>query len=214
MSTLVSDNVSVVLPDGIAEEVVKVDTDSDGTDQVAVSAPVAELDFDLTGDTEFSGSAISKSEITVKADQNESTKVTVDSNFKQNTINNDGSGSLEVSINQSNFRKSTIDAGDKKRDDLIAFKGSSTVIKSDVALGKGNDTITFSKATKFKGKTTVDLGKGGKDSIVLKANSIKKGKLVITNFTKKDTITVGKETFTFKDFKNGAEIPGIKIKFA
>ena len=214
MSTLVSDNVSVILPEGIAEEVVKVDTGSDGTDQVAVSAPVAELDFDLTGDTEFSGSAISKSEITVKADQNESTKVTVDSNFKQNTINNDGSGSLEVSINQSNFRKSTIDAGDKKRNDQIAFKGSSTVVKSDVSLGKGNDTITFSKATKFKGKTTVDLGKGGKDSIVLKPNSLKKGKLVITNFTKKDTITVGKETFTFKDIKNGAEIPGIKIRLA
>ena len=86
MSTLVSDNVSVILPDGI-EEVVKVDTGSDGIDQVVVSAPVAELDFDLTGDTDFSGSAISKSEISVKADQNESTKVTVDSNFKQNTIN-------------------------------------------------------------------------------------------------------------------------------
>merc|ERR1712216_515211 len=164
----------------------------------------------MGGDTEFSGGAISKSEVSVNGVKNETTKVSVDSNFKQTTISNDGRGALEVSIKQSEFKNSTIDAGNKKRDDLITFKGDSKVVKSNVALGKGNDTVTFSKATKFKGKTTVDLGKGGKDSIVLKPDSLKKGKLVITNFTKKDTITVGKETFTFKDFKNGAEIPGIK----
>lgn len=214
MSTLVSDNVLVTLPDGVDEDSVEIVTGSDGTDQVAIIAPVAELDFDLTGDTDFSGSAITKSEVSVKADQIVPTKVSVDSNFKSTTITNDGRGSLEVSINKSSFKKSTIDAGNKKRDDLITFKGGATVTKSNVALGKGNDTITFSKATKFKGKTTVDLGKGGKDSIVLKSKSLKKGKLVITNFTKKDTITVGKETFTFKDFKNGAEIPGIKVNLA
>ena len=69
MSTLVSDNVLITLPDGIDENVVEVDTGSDGTDQVAVIAPVADLDFDLTGDTDFSGSTITKSEVSVKADQ-------------------------------------------------------------------------------------------------------------------------------------------------
>ena len=65
-----------------------------------------------------------------------------------------------------------------------------------------------------KGTTNIDLGKGGKDSIVINADSIEGGKLKVTNFTKKDTITVGDETFTYNDIKNGAEIPNVKIKLA
>ena len=71
---------------------------------------------------------------------------------------------------------------------------------------------TFAKGTKYKGKTTIDLGKGGKDSVVVENNKVKGGNLVITNFTKKDTITIGGETFTFKDIKNGAELPGVKVE--
>ena len=80
-------------------------------------------------------------------------------------------------------------------------------------MGKGNDTVRFGKDVTFKGKTNIDLGKDGNDSIVIEADSIG-GKLKVTNFTKKDTITVGDETFTYKDIKNGADIPNIKVKLA
>ena len=80
--------------------------------------------------------------------------------------------------------------------------------------GKGNDNIVFGGDVSFKGKTKIDLGKGGKDSIVITADQIEGGKLKITSFTKKDTITVGDETFTYNDIKNGAEIPNVKIKLA
>ena len=120
----------------------------------------------------------------------------------------------EQSVNTGKFKKSTIDAGNKKRDDLVRFKGDAKVIKSTVDLGKGNDTVRFGKAATFKGKTTIDLGKGGKDSIVIEADAVKGGKLVVTSFSKKDTITVGDETFTYKDIKNGASIPGVKVDLA
>ena len=80
--------------------------------------------------------------------------------------------------------------------------------------GKGNDNIRFGKNCSFKGKTKIDLGKGGKDSVVIDAKKIRTGKLIISSFTKKDTIVVGDETFTHKDIKNGAEIPNIKVNLA
>ena len=81
-------------------------------------------------------------------------------------------------------------------------------------MGKGNDTVRFGKGVTFKGKSSVDLGKAGKDAVVIEADGLKSGKLIVTSFTKKDTITVGDETFTYKDIKNGAEIPGVKVELA
>ena len=68
----------------------------------------------------------------------------------------------------------------------------------------------------FKGKTIVDLGKGGSDKVVIKnKDGVIGGKLNITNFSKKDELTIGKTTFTYKDINGGADIPGnIKIDLA
>jgi hypothetical protein len=39
--------------------------------------------------------------------------------------------------------------------------------------------------------------------------------MTITNFTKKDTIEVGNDAFTYRDIKKGGiEIPGIKVELA
>ena len=65
----------------------------------------------------------------------------------------------------------------------------------------------------LKGKNTIDLGKGGQDSIVIKAD-LGKAKLNVTTFTKKDELTVGKITLDYKDIKGGAEIPNVKVELA
>ena len=81
-------------------------------------------------------------------------------------------------------------------------------------MGKGDDTVRFGKGVTFKGRSTVDLGKGGKDALVIEADGVAPGKLIVTSFSKQDSITVGDETFTYKDIKNGAEIPGVKVELA
>ena len=217
MSTLVSENIEIVLPDGVEEESVEIITSPEATTEVEIAEPVAELEIEATGETtDITGAKLEDSTIVAaNTNENETSKIDVSSNiFKQNTITNAGASSVQLNISGSNFKKSTFDAGNKKKDDVVSFKNGATVTRGTILAGKGDDTVTFNKATKFKGKTTIDLGKGGKDSIILKANKLKKGRLVITNFTRKDTITVGDETFTFKDIKNGAEIPGIKIRLA
>ena len=217
MSTLVSENIEIVLPDGDYEESVEIVTSPEGATEVEITQPVAELEIEATGTiTDITGVKLEDSTIVAaNTNEDEISEIDVSSNiFKQNTIINEGASSVQLNISSSNFKKSTFDAGNKKKDDVVAFKKGATLTRGTILAGKGDDTVTFNKSTKFKGKTKIDLGKGGKDSIILKANKLRKGRLVITNFTKKDTITVGDETFTFKDIKNGAEIPGIKIRLA
>ena len=205
MSTIGSDSVVGVLPTG-ADVVI-------GTDGgIVVNKPVEEAKFDVTGDTEFSGKAVKDSEVVVKGKQGETTTVTVEDKFKETDIKNRGKGALEVEFSGGNFTKGKITSSKSKSSDSISFQGKSTINRGLIKAGKGNDSITFAKGTKYKGKTTIDLGKGGKDSVVVENNKVKGGNLVITNFTKKDTITIGGETFTFKDIKNGAELPGVKVE--
>jgi hypothetical protein len=216
-SVIGSEGLDVVLPDGVTANDISVSTDSDGEANVAVSNRISGLKVTATEEsTDISGAKLTDSTVNVKGSKGVTSDLDVDNKeFKASTIENNGKGSLDVSVDGTKFNKSTIDAGKKKRADNISFKGEAQIKSSVIKAGKGNDKITFGKEVGFQGKTTIDLGKGGKDSIVIDADSIPDGgKLKITNFTKKDTITVGDETFTYKDVKNGAEIPNIKIKLA
>ena len=39
-------------------------------------------------------------------------------------------------------------------------------------------------------------------------------KLTVDNFSRKDSISVAGETFDYKDIKNGADVPGVKVNLA
>ena len=93
----------------------------------------------------------------------------------------------------------------------VTFGNQTTVNKATVELGKGSDTVTFKSGTKFKGKTTIDLGKGGADSVIIEGDA---KKLTVDNFSRKDSISVAGETFDYKDIKNGADVPGVKVNLA
>ena len=205
----------VILPEGVSPDSVEVIETDDGGTAVAITKNVSGLEIEAEGDTAITGKRVSDSEVNVTAKKGETTNIVFETTVvKDTTITNEGKGALEVNLNTGKVKNLTIDAGNKKRDDLVRVKDDVKLIKSPMDLGKGDDTVRFGKGVTFKGKSTVDLGKGGKDAVVIEADGLKSGKLIVTSFTKKDTITVGDETFSKKDIKNGAEIPGVKVELA
>ena len=205
----------VILPEGVSPDSVEVIETDDGGTAVAITKNVSGLQIEAAGDTAIVGKKVSDSEVNVTAKKGETTNIVLETTVvKDTTITNEGKGALEVNLNTGKVKNLTIDAGNKKRDDIVRVKDDVKLIKSTMDMGKGDDTVRFGEGVTFKGKSTVDLGKGGKDAIVIEADGLKSGKLIVTSFTKKDTITVGDETFTMKDIKNGAEIPGVKVELA
>ena len=205
----------VILPEGVTTDDVKVSKE-DGTTVIKIdSSKTSDLDVIAKGDTELKGKSLIDPTVTVDAPKGESANVVIETTvFKNGTIANEGKGSLKVNLNTGKVKNLTIDAGNKKRDDLVRIKDDVKLIKATMEMGKGNDTVRFGGKMDFKGKSTVDLGKGGKDAVILESTDGANGKLTITNVGKKDTITVGDETFTGKDIAKGAEVPGVKVELA
>ena len=205
----------VILPEGVSPDSVEVVAGEDGGTAVAIKKNTSDLNIEAAGDTAITGKRVSDSEVNVTAAKGESTNIVFETTVvKDTTITNEGKGALEVNLNTGKVKNLTIDAGNKKRDDLVRVKDDVKLSKATMDMGKGDDTVRFGKGVTFKGKSTVDLGKGGTDAIVIEADGVKPGKLIVTSFSKKDTITVGDETFSKKDIKNGAEIPGVKVELA
>ena len=205
----------VILPEGVSPDSVEVAVGEDGGTLVAIKQNVSGLDIEAKGDTAITGKRVSDSEVNVVAKKGETTNIVFETTVvKNSSITNEGKGALEVNLNTGKIKNLTIDAGNKKRDDLVRVKDDVTLSKSTMDMGKGDDTVRFGKGVTFKGRSTVDLGKGGADALVIEADGVAPGKLIVTSFSKKDTITVGDETFTYKDIKNGAEIPGVKVELA
>ena len=206
MSTTTTSDLEVVIPEGADVEVVEVKGEPT---EVAVNSAVKDLEVTISEKGEVSGKSLTDSEISVEAASNKET-VTVElkSSFKKSDISVD-KGKLDLTVTSSKFSNSTVTAG--KKADSITFGGNTKVIKATVEMGKGSDTVTFKSGTKFKGKTTIDLGKGGKDAVIIEGDA---KKITVDNFTKKDSISVAGETFGYKDIKNGAEIPGVKVNLA
>ena len=205
----------VVIPEGVSSDQVDVVVTDEGDTKVAVNKTTEDLVIAAKGSTSVSGERVVDAEINVSTSKSETANIVLETSSAKNaTISNEGKGALEVEVNTGTVRNLTIDAGNKKRADLVSFKDAVKLTRATMDMGKGNDTVRFGKDVTFKGKTNIDLGKDGNDSIVIEADSIGKGKLKVTNFTKKDTITVGDETFTYKDIKNGAEVPGVQVELA
>ena len=207
MATVGSDNVVGVLPDGAD---VVVETGPEGNDLVVTKEPLQDAEFSVTGNTGFSGKAISKSEVSVDGKKGETTTVAVQATFKNTDISNTGDGALAVNVVGAAFKKGTIESGSTS--DSVSFDGNSRVVKAKVSLGKGNDSITFAKGGQVKGKNTIDLGKGGKDAVVIEDLKNIKGTVIIRKFGKRDTVTVNGKVYTFSDRKALNKLDGIKIK--
>ena len=205
----------VILPEGVSTDQVEVGVGEAGNTLVAVKSNTKDLDIEAKGSTGITGKKVTGTTVNVAAKKGEDANIVLETtNAKNTTITNEGRSTLEVNVNTGKVNNLTIDAGNKKRADSVRVRDNVTLSRLNASLGKGNDKITIDKGATLKGKNTIDLGKGGKDSIIIKADSIN-GKLTITNFTKKDELTIGKTTFDYKDIKGGADLPGnIKVELA
>ena len=186
MASLGTDGITIDLPEGFSADEVSTTTGPNGEAVVTATKTLKEVEFTVKGDTDLSGAKIKDSEVEIKASS------------KTDTVS--------LTVDSSSFKKSEIVVA--KGNANIAFNTS--VKKSDVICGKGDDKITFGANAKVK-KTTCDLGKKGTDSIVFEGNKIS-GNLTVTNLGKGDSVTVGGETTTYKEFKNGAEIKGLNVE--
>ena len=205
----------VILPEGVNPDQISVNVGEDGNTLVVLEKNTAGLVVDASSDTGITGKRLEDGEVNVAAKKGETTNIVFETTVvKGATITNTGKGALEVNVNTGRVKDLVIDGGNKKRDDLVRIKDDVTLQRAKMDMGKGDDTVRFGAGVTFKGKSTIDLGKAGKDAIVIEADGVKPGKLIVTSFSKKDTITVGDETFTYKDIKNGAEIPGVKVELA
>ena len=201
----------VILPEGVSTEQVDIAVGSDGNTVVAVKENTSGLDIEASSATAVTGKKITDTTVNVSAKKGEDTNIVLETTVaKSTTITNEGKGSLDVNVNTGKVKGLTIDAGNKKRADLVRIKDDVKLIDADFKMGKGNDTVRFGKGVTFKGTSSVNLGKGGKDAVIVEG----KAKLDITNFTKKDTLTVGDDSYSYKDIKNGAEIEGISVDLA
>ena len=208
MSSITTSDIEIFLPDDAEDKIEVVELES-GT-EVAIEAPVKEVTVSVSGDSVLAGKPVSDSTVTVEASSNNET-VTLDldiNSFKKSDVVVE-KGAAEINVNVGTFKKSTVATG--KKSDSVTFGNQTTVKQATVELGKGSDTVTFKSGTKFKGKTTIDLGKGGADSVIIEGDA---KKLTVDNFNRKDSISVAGETFDYKDIKNGAEVPGVKVNLA
>lgn len=207
-SSITTGDIEIILPEG-AEDSVEIVELEIGT-EVAVESPVKEIEVTVAGDSVLVGKPVIDSTVTVEAASNKET-VTLALNtnsFKKSDVVVE-KGAAEINVNVGTFKKSTVATG--KKSDSVTFGNQTTVNKATVELGKGSDTVTFKSGTKFKGKTTIDLGKGGADSVIIEGDA---KKLTVDNFNRKDSISVAGETFDYKDIKNGADVPGVKVNLA
>ena len=201
----------VILPEGVSPDSVEVIATEDGGTLVAIEKNVSGLDIEAAGDTAITGKRVSDSEVNVSAAKGESTNIVLETTVvKDTTITNEGKGALEVNLNTGKVKNLTIDADEKKRDDLVRVKDDVKLSKATMDMGKGDDTVRFGKGVTFKGTSSVDLGKAGKDTVIVEG----KAKLDITNFTRNDLLSVGGRIYTYQDIKNGVEVPGIKVELA
>lgn len=163
--------------------------------EVAVNSPIKDLELGLKGDNDvaIAGERLVDAVISNEAPAGETAKITLAvTKMKNPTFVTTGKGATDLTVAEGKFMKGSITTAKGNAPDSISF-GSASVLKGlDISTGKGADSITFNG--RMKGKTTVETGKG-KDVIEVNRQS-GKGKLILGDFSKKDTLIVSGETFT------------------
>jgi len=167
--------------------------------EIAVNSPVKNLQLGVSGDNAvaIAGARLKSAKISNEAPDGETAVVTlaVTKAAKLEFVTTT-KAATDLSVAEGKFLNSSVTTAKGIADDSISFGASSTVKSAFISTGKGNDTVTFSG--RMKGKTTVESGKG-RDLIEVNSKDRGKGKLVLSDFNKKDTLVVGDETFTTKN---------------
>ena len=124
-----------------------------------------------------------------------------------------GKGKTELIVNGGKFKQGDVTTATRKAKDYIEFGSNAIVTNSSIATGKGADTIVFGGDLKLKKTTTVETGKG-KDIVQIGETRRGKGKLLLSDFSKKDRLVVGGEggeVLKLKDIQNGDAPKWVKL---
>ena len=175
--------------------------------------------IDLTGSSGADTDAITFGESTKLVKSEIALGENSELNFETNkvqalTITSTGDGSVDLSVTKGTFKKSTIDLSEATSEDSISFGGDTKVIKTQISLGTGKDTVTFDAGIKLKGDTAIRVG-DGRDAIKVPSSAKGSGRIGISNFSKKDRLVVdGKKISGSKIYDERKAIPDfIVIEF-
>ena len=137
----------------------------------------------------------------------------VDSNAAARGGDGPGKGKTELIVNGGKFKQGDVTTATRKAKDYIEFGSNTIVTNSSIATGKGADTIVFGGDLKLKKTTTVETG-NGKDIVQIGETRRGKGKLLLSDFSKKDRLVVGGEggdVLKLKDIQNGDAPKWVKL---
>ena len=169
--------------------------------EIAVNEPIKDLSLGLKGDNDVAvaGARLVDAVLTNEAPAGETASVTLAvTKMKAPTFVTTGKGSTDLSVPEGRFLKGSITTAKGSAPDSITFGAASTVKGVEIATGKGPDSLVFNG--RLKGKSTVESGKGS-DVIDVNRQS-GKGKLILSDFSKKDTLIVDGETITNKNLED------------
>ena len=182
--------------------------------ELAVNGKIDGLQIGLLGDqdTVIAGRMITNGVFSNEAAKGKTANVVISNTKTKNLeFTTPGKGATELDVREGKFVKGNISTSASKATDSINFGSTTTVNASSVAMGRGADTLTFQGGFTLKGKTTVESGKG-KDVIEVGDNKGGKGKLVLSDFAKKDRLVVGDETLRLRDIENGDAPKWIRLE--
>ena len=182
--------------------------------ELAVSGKIDGLQIGLLGDqdTVIAGRMITNGVFSNEAAKGKTANVVISNTKTKNLeFTTPGKGATDLDVREGKFVKGNISTSASKATDSINFGSTTTVNASSVAMGRGADTLTFQGGFTLKGKTTVESGKG-KDVIEVGDNKGGKGKLVLSDFAKKDRLVVGDETLRLRDIENGDAPKWIRLE--
>ena len=171
--------------------------------ELAVSGKIDGLQIGLLGDqdTVIAGRMITNGVFSNEAAKGKTANVVISNTKTKNLeFTTPGKGATDLDVREGKFVKGSISTSASKATDSINFGSTTTVNASSVAMGRGADTLTFQGGFTLKGKTTVESGKG-KDVIDVNRQS-GKGKLILSDFSKKDTLIVDGDTITNKNLED------------
>ena len=169
--------------------------------EVAVNSPVKDLQLGLSGDIDVAvaGARLVDTVITNEAGAGKTAGFTLASaKVKNLEFTTSGKGATDFLAGEGRVMKPVITTAKGSAPDSITFGTASTLKSGNISTGKGADSLTFSG--RLKGKTTVESGKG-KDVIDVNRQS-GKGKLILSDFNKKDTLVVDGDTITTQNLED------------
>ena len=206
----------LVIPDDAPVAIVAPSA-NDGTALVEVTSSVSDINLAVGGQApvKVEGSTVKNSVVRPVAAAGETAEITFETKKLESvTIVNQGEGAVSVDVEKGTFKKSTIDLSSGSAKDSIAFGGDTKIVKNDILLGAGKDTVTFAEGIKLKGDTKIKVG-DGRDAIKVPEEVKGGGKILISNFSKKDRLVVdGKKMSGNKLYKGKKEAPDfIAIEF-